>query len=181
MWSCECQLWTVAKADAGTSSRHSSDSYLLSTRTSMATSIILGFLHRFSFTSLFQKSLEWHLSWLGNEPCFLEVWKCRVTIYVESAFYCFLCWQIKSRGVGPPQGSLFYSEKGCGALGPQPALQKPETQEVMIDPTEGAVVVCGLENCPEKEANCNRKEKKRQNCCFVAIKEGGESCSSLAY
>ena len=82
------------------------------------------------------------------------------------------CWQIKSRGVGPPQGSLFYSGKGRG-LGAQQSsavlCRSGNPGRLLTDPAEAAAGPCPEDRAGKGKANGNRKEKEqRQNRSFVA-------------
>ena len=88
------------------------------------------------------------------------------------------CWQIKSRGVGPPQGSLFYSGKGRG-LGAQESFvilcRSGNPERLLIEPTEATARLCPENWVPGGKENCNRKEKKqRQKLFFCCTKEGDD-------
>lgn len=83
------------------------------------------------------------------------------------------CWQIKSRGVGPPQGSLFYSGKGRG-LGAQQSsavlCRSGNPGRLLTDPTEAATGLCPEDRPGKGKANCNRKEKSRDRIALLLHK-----------
>lgn len=83
------------------------------------------------------------------------------------------CWQIKSRGVGPPQGSLFYSGEGRG-LGAQESFvilcRSGNPGRLLIEPTEATAGLCPENRVPEKAKKIvtGKKKSRDRNCSFVA-------------
>lgn len=85
------------------------------------------------------------------------------------------CWQIKSRGVGPPQGSLFYSEKGRG-LGAQQSFailcRSGNPGRLLIDPTEATAGLCPENRAPEKAKQIVTGKKKSRDRIAVLLHKG---------
>ena len=138
---------------------------------------ILGFLAWFSFTSFVPKSLEWHLSWLGNEPCFC-IWKLQLLQARGKCLLLLPAGRSKAEGLDHPRAACFIQGKG-GASGLRSLLlfcAGQETQGGADRANWGYSRAVSWESGPRKgKENCNRKEKKqRQKLLFCCTKEGGD-------
>lgn len=130
-------------------------------------------------SSFVRKSLEWHVSWLGNESCFW-IWK----IWLQQARgKCLLllpAGRSKAEGLDYPRRACFTQGKG-GASGLKSLLlfcagQGARGRLLIEKANQGWSRAVSWELGPRKGKECgNRKEKKqRQKLLFCCTKEGGD-------